>query len=113
MITKGHSFSGAWNFGPMYQNNLTVEGLIRRFIQQGKQGEMKIPNPRENFHEAGFLSLDISKAVHYLGWQPVLDIDTMIQLTLDEYRVDGLSTKAVFDQRCAHIDEYMSLRKRV
>jgi len=113
MLTKGHSFSGAWNFGPIYRNNLTVEDLIRRFIEQGKQGEMNIPDQRGSFHEAGFLSLDISKAIHHLGWHPVLDIDTMIRFTLDEYRVDGLSTKAVFDQRCTHIDEYMSLQKKV
>jgi len=113
MINEGHSFSGAWNFGPLYRNNLTVEDLIRRFIEQGKRGEMKILDRRKNFHETGFLSLDISKAVHQLGWHPVLDIDTMIQFTLDEYSVDGLSTEAVFNQRCAHIDEYMNLQKRV
>lgn len=113
MIKKGHSFSGAWNFGPLYRNNLTVEDLIRRFIKQGKRGEIKIPDQHGNFHEAGFLSLDISKAVYHLGWHPVLDINTMIQFTLDEYRVDGLSTEAVFNQRFAHIDEYMNLQKRM
>jgi CDP-glucose 4,6-dehydratase len=113
MITKGHSFSGAWNFGPLHRNNLTVENLIRRFIEQGKRGDMKIPDHRGNFHEAGFLGLDISKAVHHLGWHPVLDIDTMIQFTLDEYRVEGLSTKAVFSQRSAHIYEYMTLQNNM
>ncbi len=113
MITKGHSFSGAWNFGPLYRNNLTVEDLIRRFIEQGKRGEMKIPDQRGSFHEAGFLSLDISKAVRQLGWHPVLDIDPMIRFTLDEYGVEGLSTEAVFNQRCAHIDEYMNLQEKV
>jgi CDP-glucose 4,6-dehydratase len=113
MIAGGHSFSGAWNFGPLYRNSLTVEGLIRRFIELDKLGEIKIPDHRKNFYEAGFLSLDISKAVHQLGWHPVLDIETMVQFTLDEYSVDGLSTEAVFNQRCAHIDEYMNLQKRV
>lgn len=113
MITEGHSFSGAWNFGPLYRNSITVEDLTRRFIERGKRGEIKIPEQYGNFHEAGFLSLDISKAVHHLGWHPVLDVDTMIQFTLDEYKVDGLPTKAVFDQRSSHIDEYMNLQKRV
>ena len=113
MIKRGHSFSGAWNFGPLYKNTMTVEDLIRRFIETGKQGEMQIPDQREKFHEAGFLSLDISKAVHQLGWHPVLDIDTMVRFTLDEYRVKDLPTEAVFSQRCAHIDEYMNLQKRV
>jgi CDP-glucose 4,6-dehydratase len=113
MINRGHSFSGAWNFGPLYRNNLTVEDLIRRFIEKGKQGEMKIPDQQGKFHEAGFLSLDISKAVHQLGWHPVLDVDTMIQFTLDEYRVKNLAAEAVFSQRSAHIDDYMNHQKRV
>jgi CDP-glucose 4,6-dehydratase len=113
MITEGHSFSGAWNFGPLYRNSLTVEDLIRRFIEQEKRGEMKIPDHRGNFHEAGFLSLDISKAVHQLGWHPVLDTDTMIRLTIDEYRLDGFSTEEIYNQRCAHIEEYMNLQQRV
>lgn len=112
MITKGHSFSGAWNFGPLYRNNLTVEDLILKFIEHGKRGEMKIPDQRGNFHEAGFLSLDISKAIHHLDWHPVLDIDTMVQFTLDEYRIEGLSEDAVFEERSAHIDEYISLQKK-
>jgi CDP-glucose 4,6-dehydratase len=113
MITDGHAFSSAWNFGPLYRNNLTVENLIRRFIDRSKSGEIEIPDQQEKFHEAGLLSLDISKAVHKLGWYPVLDIDTMIQFTLDEYRIQDLSTDAVYNQRCAHIDEYMNLQKTV
>ena len=79
----------------------------------GKQGDLKIPEKGEYFHEAGYLNLDISKAVHQLGWHPVLDVDSMIRLTLDEYCVDCFSTEMVFNQRCAHIDEYMDLQKRV
>ena len=111
MITGGHAFSGAWNFGPLYRNNLTVEELIHKFIAQGNQGEMKVPDTGEKFHEAGCLSLDISKAVHQLGWHPVLDIDTMVRLTLDDYKIKNLTTEAIFNQRCAHIDEYMNLQK--
>jgi hypothetical protein len=42
-----------------------------------------------------------------------MDIDTMIRFTLDEYMIEGLSEDAVFNQRCAHIDEYMNLQKMV
>jgi CDP-glucose 4,6-dehydratase len=113
MQSRGHSFSGAWNFGPLYGNNLKVQELIQRFIEMGGKGEMKIPENAGDFHEAGLLSLDISKAVHQLGWHPVLDIDTMIRFTLDEYRVDDLTAEEVFHQRCAHIEEFMNRRKRV
>lgn len=113
MISRGLSFDGAWNFGPLYRNSLTVEDLVQRFIEQGKRGEIKISENREKFHEAGFLSFEISNAVHQLGWHPVLDIDTMVQFILDEYSVEGLSTDEVFNQRFAHINEYMNLQKRV
>jgi CDP-glucose 4,6-dehydratase len=92
---------------------MTVEDLIGRFIAQGKKGEIIIPDHHHEFHEAAFLSLDISKALHNLGWHPVMDIDTMIRFTLDEYMIEGLSEDAVFNQRCAHIDEYMNLQKMV
>jgi CDP-glucose 4,6-dehydratase len=113
MIIHGHAFSGAWNFGPLYRNNLTVEELIQRFIDKGNLGEMKIPEIHETFHEAGVLRLDISKAVHQLDWHPVLDTDTMVQFTLEEYAIKNLTPKAIFNQRCAHIDEYTNLQKRM
>ena len=112
MIQKGRSFSGAWNFGPFQRNNLTVEELIRKFIEHGRGGMMETPK-HDTFHEAGLLSLDISKAIYQLNWHPVLGIDAMIHLTLDEYNIKNLTTEAVFDQRCAHIDEYMDLQKRM
>jgi len=112
MIQKGHSFSGAWNFGPLYRNNLTVEELIRKFIEHSRDGMIEILK-RDTPHEAGLLSLDISKAIHQLNWHPVLDVDTMIRLTLDEYTIEKLTPEMVFDQRCAHINEYMGLQKRM
>ena len=112
MIQNGHSFSGAWNFGPSHRNNLTVEELIRKFIEHSRGGMIETPK-RDTPHEAGLLSLDISKAIHKLNWHPILDVDTMIRLTLDEYAIKNLTPEMVFDQRCAHIDEYMDLQKRM
>jgi hypothetical protein len=37
----------------------------------------------------------------------------MIRLTLDEYTIENLTPEMVFDQRRAHIDEYMDLQKRM
>ena len=112
MIQKGHSFSGAWNFGPLHRNTLTVEALIRKFIEHSGDGTVEV-SKQDGLHEAGLLSLDISKAIHQLNWHPVLDVDTMVRLTLDEYAIKGLTPEAIFDQRCTHIDEYMNLQKRM
>ncbi len=112
MIRNGHSFSGAWNFGPLHRNALTVEALIRKFIEHNGDGAMEV-SKQNGLHEAGLLSLDISKAIHQLNWHPVLDVDTMVRLTLDEYAIKDLTPEAIFDQRCTHIDEYINLQKRM
>jgi hypothetical protein len=57
----------------------------------------------------GCLALIFSKAIQKLGRPLILHVDQMIQFTLDEYRVRGLSTEAVFNQRCVPIDEYLNL----
>jgi CDP-glucose 4,6-dehydratase len=106
LLAEGHSFSGAWNFGPLYRNTLTVRDLIGRFIEAGNAGSMHLPEQQAPFHEAGLLCLDISKAVHQLGWHPVLDTNTMVRFTLEEYRIAGMDTGAVAGQRRAHIREY-------
>ena len=111
MVTEGHQYGGAWNFGPVHRNNLTVEDLVRRFIDRSKRGEVSMRDQQGEFHEAGLLTLDISKAVHRLGWHPVMDIDMMIRFTLDEYQIDDMSKEAVYRQRCDHIIDYITLHQ--
>ncbi len=63
--------------------------------------------------EAGILHLDISKAVNKLGWYPVLDFRQTIKLAIEEYKVDGISSDEIFNQRIEHIDEYIELRRKI
>jgi CDP-glucose 4,6-dehydratase len=113
LLSDGHKYSGAWNFGPLNNNIITVEELVRRFIIRCKQGEIEKPDHPVGFPESGYLSLDISKALRELRWQPVMDIDTMIQYTLDEYSIGGMTPAEIFAQRCRHIDEYTSMQNGV
>ena len=58
------------------------------------------------------LVLDINKATHMLKWHPVLPLKKTVQFTLDEYQIENLSEDAVFNQRSAHIDEYMNIQHK-
>ncbi|MEG3581585.1 MAG: CDP-glucose 4,6-dehydratase [Chloroflexota bacterium] len=89
-LLKDRSFNGqSFNFGPDESNKKTVEELI---IELGKN--WGFPNSTEsyriesssNFHEAGLLQLDCSKAKEKLQWQPNLTYDEMVIFTARWYK---------------------------
>jgi CDP-glucose 4,6-dehydratase len=111
LYTDGTRYSGAWNFGPLMKNMVTVKQLVEETIRQWGQGGYVVANAGNNRKEAALLSLDISKAVNSLGWQPVLDFSQTVQFTIEEYKTHNLSAEEVFDQRVEHIARYTKLRE--
>lgn len=78
-------FSGAWNFGPDNQGYLTVESLVKKMLEILDMGDYTIKKDSKK-HEAKYLKLDIDKAKNILGWEPVLDINKTLELTLNWYK---------------------------
>ena len=99
-------FSGAWNFGPMPGDQLTVAELVNKAIFAWGSGEMTIIKDLTAVHEAGLLKLDIGKAIKCLSWKPLLDADTAVQWTIDWYKQDEKGRKEFTYQQ---IDQYMRL----
>ncbi len=63
-------WSGAWNFGPSYENILSV-GWVADYMKQKWGGNANWHLLREDeLHEARILKLDISKSITYLDWRP-------------------------------------------
>jgi CDP-glucose 4,6-dehydratase len=113
LFTEGKKYSGAWNFGPLSKNMVTVRQLVEETIKQWGSGSFIIENSNSSGLETNFLHLDISKAVNVLHWHPVLDIEQAIVFSIDEYRIDGVSGEKVFGQRIDHINRYIELRNNV
>lgn len=113
LYTDGKKYSGAWNFGPLSKNIISVRQLVEETIRQWGSGKYIIENKIDNNPEAGLLHLDISKAVNKLNWYPVLDFKQTIQFSIDEYRVDGLNSEEIFNQRVNHIEKYIELRNKI
>ena len=111
LARDGKKFSGAWNFGPCHQNAVSVQALVEEIIRQWGSGSFRIDAMENACAESKILMLDISKAVHVLGWSPCLSLEEAIRFTIGEYRVGGLSEQEVFDQRSLHIDQYMKIRE--
>lgn len=79
-------YSTAYNFGPLPQDELTVQQLVEKAIEIWGSGSYDFPQEKQQQHEAKLLKLDISKAITELKWKPLLDSAAAIEMTLDWYK---------------------------
>lgn len=79
------SVSGAWNFGPERDGTCHVEEVVKIIAELWPQAAYRLENT-PGPHEARFLKLDISKAVHGLNWRPVWTLRTSLEHTVKWYR---------------------------
>jgi CDP-glucose 4,6-dehydratase len=80
-------FAESWNFGPDTDQCLKVGEVLDLFKRNWP--ELKVSYPKKvknNFHEAGVLMLDHSKAKNRMKWKPVWGIETTINKTATWYK---------------------------
>lgn len=75
-----------WNFGPRAESISTVWEVATRVVANYGKGELKDLSDPNALHEAKLLMLDVSKARFQLGWEPRMNIDQTIKLTVDWYK---------------------------
>jgi CDP-glucose 4,6-dehydratase len=101
----GKSFSGGWNFGPEDTSNYSVKELIDEILLHDSRGGYIIPEDVVKLHEAVLLKLDISKAVNFLRWKPVLNFSETVLFTLEGYLKD-LEGEDIYKCRLEQIESY-------
>ena len=85
LIEGNKNFDGAWNFGPDSSGNRSVADVLNRLqTHWPKMHWHQTAAPK--LHEAKLLYLDSAKAHSQLGWQPVWNLDTTLEKTVDWYR---------------------------
>ena len=75
----------AFNFGPTPENAQSVRKVINAMTTLWGGGKWKHDDgihPRET----SFLSLDSTKAMKTLGWRPLLNLTTSLQMTIEWYK---------------------------
>ncbi|MFR9619613.1 MAG: CDP-glucose 4,6-dehydratase [Rikenellaceae bacterium] len=97
----------AWNFGPNSEQVKTVMDIAQLVVEKYGRGGVKDVSTSEALHEANLLMLDISKARYRLGWQPRMNADQTIEMTVDWYR--RYKEESVYDVCVEHLKRYMSL----
>ena len=126
MWNEPTKYAEGWNFGPRTESIATVWEVATKVVENYYQEQRTknkdsehadtnhlslitnhylkdLSNPRD-LHEAKLLMLDISKAKFQLGWEPRLNIDQTVALTVDWYK--RYKNEEVFDLCVEHINNY-------
>jgi CDP-glucose 4,6-dehydratase len=99
-----------FNFGPPAQQNYTVAELLDEIKEHWPGAEWKDVSGSSPFHEAGLLKLCCDKALHGIGWRPVMDFAETVRLTSSWYRSFYESSgNGVWDLTQHQIAEYEKL----
>lgn len=99
------TFSGAYNFGPLLTDHLTVRELVELSINKWGKGAWKDNSDKDQPHEATLLKLDISKAMKVLHWKPKLNAAQAVDWTINWYKEIKDIPGFTFNQ----VNEYMKL----
>lgn len=104
LINGQTEFANAWNFAPYSFESLTVKevSIISKNIWE--EVNIEFGKSIEDFHEAGLLKLDNSKALSLLGWKPIWNTQTAIEKTIEWYKSYYLNNEVL---TISQIKEYL------
>jgi len=106
MSKNATQYSGAYNFGPLPKDHLTVKEFVEQAISIWGSGNWHDASNPGAVHEAGLLKLDITKSINTLGWQPKLDAAMAIEWAIEWYKTPADKQAAfTFEQ----IKQYLAL----
>lgn len=102
------NFSTAYNFGPLMEDNMEVEELVKLALTVWETGRYEIREQEGQPHEAGLLRLDISKAINELNWKPKLDAFQAIEKTINWYKDVNVAGRSALDLIRKDIEAYVT-----
>ncbi len=106
-IASGQSF----NFGPPSSQNFTVERLVQEFSKTWSNAIWHIHPSSDSFthlHESSLLKLCCDKALHQLGWFPVLTFPETVRYTATWYKSFYNSPEESYELSLNQISDYVS-----
>jgi CDP-glucose 4,6-dehydratase len=103
-------YAGAWNFGPLDADTVSVATLVDLVIAAHGSGAWRRAGAAQGAmapHEAGILRLDCSKAAAQLRWRPRLTLAEAATLAVDWYRAArGRPASSMYDLTVQQIRAY-------
>lgn len=101
-------FSQAYNFGPHLSDALPVDEMLQLAIQSWGKGEFVVEKVEGQPHEAGLLKLDISKAITELKWQPKMNAQQAVSMTMDWYSEFNSNKNNIIDFTIEQIKTFLN-----
>lgn len=86
MLQEPTMYCEGWNFGPRTDSITPVWDVASMLTKYYGKGELKDVSKANSLHEANLLMLDITKATERLGWNPRMNMNQAISLTVDWYK---------------------------
>lgn len=86
LLQEEEDFSGSWNFAPYSFESKTVEEIANLSKEIWPEVNIRFGTPQDNYHEAGLLKLDNSKAVSKLLWKPKWNTVKAVKKTIEWYK---------------------------
>lgn len=104
LFDKGHTFDGAWNFGPLVGDVRTVLDVASTIARYFEGGKVIIDEPVNMPHEAQLLQLNSDKARQLLRWNTRWNFDETLAATGSWYKevlVEGKAASTVSSEQIA------------
>ena len=83
LFEQGHPWAQAWNFGPDTHNVRTVKHIVERLAELWGPGSRWEADIAAHPQEATQLTLDSSRSRVDLGWQPRIDLEAALRMTVE------------------------------
>lgn len=100
-------YAEAWNFGPSEDSAIPVQELARRLLNLLESEAGWRSSSQASPHESQLLRLDISRARHGLGWEPLWSIDDTLEKVAEWHR--GWLSNVDIESLCIRqIDAYQN-----
>ncbi len=100
-------YCDGWNFGPNSESIDNVWKVASKVIENYGDGEIKDASNPDALHEANLLMLDVNKAKFQLGWEPKMNLDQTIEMTVEWYK--KYNSEDTYQLCVNQINKYFSL----
>jgi len=114
-LAKSNDYHGeAYNFGPPAHQNYSVGMLIdemRKYWNSVRWND--VSQVQEHLHEAGLLKLNCDKALFDLKWEPTLQFEETVRMTVGWYKAFYQEQHtSMYDYTVGQINEYKKLAQQ-
>lgn len=103
----------AYNFGPSANQNHSVRELINEMEKYWDHVRWNdVSQEKKHLHEAGLLKLNCDKALFDLEWQPTLQFEETVRMTVEWYRTFyQAKLPSMYNYTVCQIEEYTKLAR--